>query len=465
MKRTLSLLLALVLCASLLGGCGGQTATESAAPDRADADIDWQYMSAEDTKAMLDNGEPVLILDSRPDDMYNAGHIPGAYHLPCYPVDTPELEQLLVDAAADLKALDAPSVIVCKTGNKGAKRAISVLIDQGVPAEQLYILEGGGEGWTYEDYLTTENDSPAEPTVLGDASTGSVTADVTVAKTKVYVPAQWIKELVDGSLPQSSDYVILEASWGEPSDDYKAAHIPGAVHINTDDVESPEYWNLRSPEEITALMSKLGITKDTTVVVYGDSGGAAARVAFTCLWAGVEEVHVLDGGFEAWTAAGYDTASGVEESTATTADFGVTIPAHPEYVLSMPEDVIEAQKDPNFRLISIRSWEEFTGETSGYSYIDRVGEPEGAVWGHNTEDYYHEDGTVKSVDELKDMWAEWDISTDNILSFYCGTGWRACVPFLICYEAGMTNMNVYDGGWFAWQLDESLPVQLGDPRA
>ena len=150
MKRTLSLLLALVLCASLLGGCGGQTATESAAPDRADADIDWQYMSAEDTKAMLDNGEPVLILDSRPDDMYNAGHIPGAYHLPCYPVDTPELEQLLVDAAADLKALDAPIVIVCKSGNKGAKRAISVLIDEGVSADRLFILEGGGEGWPYD---------------------------------------------------------------------------------------------------------------------------------------------------------------------------------------------------------------------------------------------------------------------------------------------------------------------------
>ena len=66
------------------------------------------------------------------------------------PVDTPELEQLLVDAAADLKALDAPIVIVCKTGNKGAKRAISVLIDEGVSADRLFILEGGGEGWPYD---------------------------------------------------------------------------------------------------------------------------------------------------------------------------------------------------------------------------------------------------------------------------------------------------------------------------
>lgn len=148
MKRTL--LLALALCASLLGGCGGQTATESAAPDRADADIDWQYMSAEDTKAMLDNGEPVLILDSRPDDMYNAGHIEGCLHVPCYPVDTPELENVLRDAVPTLQESDDPIVIVCKSGNKGAKRAISVLIDEGVSADRLFILEGGGEGWPYD---------------------------------------------------------------------------------------------------------------------------------------------------------------------------------------------------------------------------------------------------------------------------------------------------------------------------
>ncbi len=65
---------------------------------------------------------------------------------------------------------------------------------------------------------------------------------------------------------------------------------------------------------------------------------------------------------------------------------------------------------------------------------------------------------------MKGYLEESGASLDNELSFYCGTGWRATIPFLICYENGMTNMTVYDGGWYQWQMDDSLPVQVGIPR-
>ena len=146
-----------------LAGCGKETTEEGASADRADADIAWQYMTADELVEKLENGDPVIVLDSRPDDMYSAGHIPGAYHVPCFPVDTEEAEQMLVDASENLGG-DAPIAIVCKTGNKGAKRAISVLIDAGIAEERLFILEGGGEGWTSEEWTTTENDSTV-PTV------------------------------------------------------------------------------------------------------------------------------------------------------------------------------------------------------------------------------------------------------------------------------------------------------------
>lgn len=149
MRRVLSLSLSLLLALSLLAGCSQPPAENSPAADRADAAIDWQYKTADETKAMLDAQEGVIILDTRTDDMYSAGHIPGAYHVPCFPVDTAEKEQLLKDAVPNLGGED-PIVVVCKTGNKGAKRAISVLIDEGIPAERLFILEGGGEGWPYD---------------------------------------------------------------------------------------------------------------------------------------------------------------------------------------------------------------------------------------------------------------------------------------------------------------------------
>ena len=302
------------------------------------------------------------------------------------------------------------------------------------------------------------------------ASKVSGTAEVApVEKTKVFVSPEWVKSVIDGKQEESKDFVILEAAWGEVADDkaYTDGHIPGAIHMNTDYVESEEFWNIRTPEEITELMKKYGITKDTTVITYGNTPVIAAddRVAMTLLWAGVENVKNLSGGIDAWKNAGYELETTVNEPKATDKDFGVTIPAHPEYILSIDQVKDKLKNDKNFKLVSIRSRDEFEGKTSGYGYIDRAGEPLGAIWGHDTDDasYNNEDGTVVGLDKLNEYLKESGASTDNEISYYCGTGWRAAIPFLIEYENGIKNVSVYDGGWFQWQKDPENPVQLGAP--
>ena len=144
----------------ILVGCDSTDSNgqQAAQADRADANIDWQYMTADELAQKLDAGDPVIVLDIRTDDMYNAGHIKGAYQVPVFPVDTAEAEQELTDAAKNLGEED-PVVIVCKTGNKGAKRAISVLEDAGISNDRLFILEGGGDGWNVAEWTTTDNDS------------------------------------------------------------------------------------------------------------------------------------------------------------------------------------------------------------------------------------------------------------------------------------------------------------------
>ena len=302
------------------------------------------------------------------------------------------------------------------------------------------------------------------------ASKVSETAEVApVEKTKVFVSPEWVKSVIDGKQEESKDFVILEAAWGEVADDkaYTEGHIPGAFHMNTDSIESEEFWNIRKPEEITELMKKYGITKDTTVITYGNTPVIAAddRVAMTLLWAGVENVKNLSGGIDAWKNAGYELETTVNEPKATDKDFGVTIPAHPEYILSIDQVKDKLKNDKNFKLVSIRSRDEFEGKTSGYGYIDRAGEPLGAIWGHDTDDasYNNEDGTVVGLDKLNEYLKESGASTDNEISYYCGTGWRAAIPFLIEYENGIKNVSVYDGGWFQWQKDPENPVQLGAP--
>lgn len=325
-------------------------------------------------------------------------------------------------------------------------------------------------GMAADTSADTTKDTAAAKLETGEetGNSSAVKADP-VEKKKVYVSPDWVQSVLDGNQEESKDYMVLECAWGTVQDaaSYKDGHIVGAYHMNTDDIESEEYWNIRTPEEIKALMAEYGITKDTTVICYSDKGTNSAddRVAFTLLWAGVENVKCLDGGFEAWLESGYETEKTINTLQAADKEFGVEIPAHPEYILSIDQVKEKLADDDNFKLVSIRSRDEFLGKTSGYGYIDRAGEPEGAVWGHDTDDgsYLNENGTTAGLDVLKGYLEESGASLDNELSFYCGTGWRATIPFLICYENGMTNMTLYDGGWYQWQMDDSLPVQVGDP--
>ncbi|WP_455537961.1 sulfurtransferase [Terrisporobacter sp.] len=305
-----------------------------------------------------------------------------------------------------------------------------------------------------------------------DSSNKSNVKAEAVATEKVFVTPEWVQSVIDGNQKESDNYAILEASWGTYKDSptYTKGHIPGALHVDTSSVECEPYWNLSKPEVVKQGMLDLGVTKDTTVILYSSDPSAVSRVAYAYLWAGVKNVKILDGGLTSWENAGYKTDKTVEKATAAK-DFGTKVPAHPEYVLSIDDAKEKLANDKNFKLVSIRSKDEFLGKTSGYSYIDRAGEPKGAVWGHagsdpyNMEDYVHEDGTFITADEMVKLWEDCDFTKDNELSFYCGTGWRASVPWLIAYDAGWNGMTVYDGGWYEWQMDGSLPVQVGDPNS
>lgn len=291
-----------------------------------------------------------------------------------------------------------------------------------------------------------------------------------VDKKKVFVNSDWVKSVMDNKQEESKDYAILEVSWGSVDDspEYKDGHIPGAIHVDTGSIEGEPLWNIKTAEEVEAAMLELGLTKDTTAILYGKDVSGTARVATAYLWAGIENVKILDGGLDKWKESGYEIETTINEPTAVS-EFGTKVPAHPEYLMPIDEAKNKLENDENFKLVSIRSYPEFIGETSGYSYIDKAGEPRGAVWGkggttaYTMEDYTHEDGTYINLEEMKSLWSDLEFNIDNELSFYCGTGWRASIPFLIMYENGMENMTIYDGGWLEWQNHDDYPVQVGDP--
>ncbi len=298
------------------------------------------------------------------------------------------------------------------------------------------------------------------------------------------VSANWLNELImTGTAPEFNNkkYVICHAYY-QNRGTYEEGHIPKAIDLDTNLLESSETWNIRSPEELKITLEQLGITYDTTVILYGrfsypdinnpfpgSSAGhlGAMRCAFIMIYAGVKDVRILNGGLQSWIDTGFETTT-KEYIRHPVNDFGASIPSHPEFVVDIKE-AKEILKDPNKNLVSVRSWKEFIGQVSGYSYIEKKGRIPGAVFANCGRDAYHMenyrnlDHTTREYHEIKKMWEEVGINPNKHNSFYCGTGWRGSEAFFNAWLMGWGNISVFDGGWFEWS-NEGNSYETGTPK-
>jgi 3-mercaptopyruvate sulfurtransferase SseA len=299
------------------------------------------------------------------------------------------------------------------------------------------------------------------------------------------VSAQWLHGLIEqGTAPEyhNRSYVICHAHYRN-RDAYTEGHIPGAVDMDTCSLESPETWNRRSPEEIKRTLENLGITSETTVILYGrfsspdnsdpfpgSSAGhlGAIRCAFIMMYAGVKDVRVLNGGLQSWIDAGYDVVTD-EVPHQAPVDFGTAIPSRPEFAVDIPE-AKEMLRADDKNLVCVRSWPEFIGEVSGYNYIQKKGRIPGAVFANCGSDAYHMenyrnlDHTTREYHEIERMLADVNIHPEHHNAFYCGTGWRGSEAFFNAWLMGWPRVSVFDGGWFEWSSDNQNPYETGVPK-
>ncbi len=257
------------------------------------------------------------------------------------------------------------------------------------------------------------------------------------------VDARWLDaRRAAGSL------VVAEVSWAPAAkaNEYNAAHLPGAIHINTDVFEngSPR-WHLRPVAELHAALGELGITANDTVVVYSHQSTAAARVWWVMEYAGVKDIRYLNGGLASWRGVGLpvDATPTVLARTRFHATPRVEVLADTRYVQQLRDGI----------LVDVRSRREFTGEVSGYSYIDAKGRIPGARAAGNASDsarlYQNADGSLRDLDEIREMWRAAGVLDGRELVFYCGGGWRSSLAFLYARAMGLRARN-YSDGWSAW---------------
>ena len=283
------------------------------------------------------------------------------------------------------------------------------------------------------------------------------------------VSAVWVKALLDFhqsnlQLPRppnysNNHYVILEASWAniDKAKDYRRGHIPGAIHLNTDELENGyPRWKLRPERELQQVIGQHGITRQTTVVVYGKQLVAAARVWWVLKYAGVVDVRLLDGGFEMWETLGYprETASRTPVPVTFTALVNSNLLATTDYVRSH----LQSQR---IWLADARSEAEFNGSKSGYKYLDCKGRiPTSLAIGNADDDswlYKQRDGLLRAPAEIDALWQKQGIvskknsrSFDREVIFYCGGGWRSSLAFFYAWLLGYQNIRNYSDGWSGW---------------
>jgi 3-mercaptopyruvate sulfurtransferase SseA len=299
---------------------------------------------------------------------------------------------------------------------------------------------------------------------------------------KLVHPA-WLRRLTEEERPETyrgNAYLLFHVNFGAP-EEYDDSHLPGALYLDTNRLEDLADWNRRPVDELRANLLALGISADTTVILYGrDTIGdarekapgsrvgqlAATRVALILHYAGVRDVRVLDGGYDHWVRAGNPVETAIRHPQPISS-FGGEIPQRPEFIVDIAEakSVLAAE---DAVLVSVRSWREQTGEASGYDYIGRTGRLAGDVWGGGGSDAYqmqhyrNVDNTMRAYPEIAARWQEAGVTPDRRVAFYCGTGWRASEAWFCALLMGWPRIAVYDGGWLEWAQDPSNPIEVGD---
>ena len=252
--------------------------------------------------------------------------------------------------------------------------------------------------------------------------------------------------------------VIVDARFnlfdvGEGRAAYLEAHIPGAVYVHLDDdLSGPPLTDsgrhpLPSPDALRALFSRLGIGTDSQVVVYDQRDGmVAARLWWMLRYMGHAAAAVLDGGWKAWTEAGYATAGG--EETRAAARFEGS-PASDRVVTV--DDVAAAPC-----LVDCRDPRRYRGEEEP---IDPVaGHIPGAVNRFHRENV-DADGRFLPPQELAEGLETLLAGTPLTETvFYCGSGVTACHGLLAACHAGLGEGRLYVGSWSEWCSDPTRPI-------
>lgn len=246
---------------------------------------------------------------------------------------------------------------------------------------------------------------------------------------------------------------------------YDTGHLPGALKIDWQlDFWHPVMRDFIPPEQVSALLSRLGILPDDQVVLYGDKSNWWAAYAFWFLtYSGVQGLKLMDGGRQKWISEGRELTTLIP-----TVQVGEPPVLEPnEHLRAYRDDVLahlELVKNGSGALVDIRSPDEFSGKVTHMPNYPQEGVLRGGhipgarnvPWAKAT----NEDGTFRSVEELRALYSAEGITSAQEIMTYCRIAERSSHTwFALTQLLGFPYVKNYDGSWTEWGNAVGLPIE------
>ncbi|WP_338826806.1 sulfurtransferase [Neomoorella thermoacetica] len=279
-------------------------------------------------------------------------------------------------------------------------------------------------------------------------SKSTVTA-LDLQKSAYFVTVDWLKDNLN-------NVVLLDA---RKDTDYNKGHIPGAINAtwqsfaNMDGKPGQPNWGTLLPaDKLAVKIGSLGIDGKKTVIVYADPSGWGedGRVVWTLKMAGITDAKMLDGGWKAWKAVGGQ----ITQEVPSPKPVQFTIKAMDENFNATTDWII--QNSSHIKIVDVRSEKEYQGATD-------FGEARG---GHLPQAInlpftksFNSDGTIKSTDELKQIFTQAGLRPEDEIVTYCTKGIRSAHMALLLRMAGFTKTRNYDASFYEWAGNTSLPLE------
>ena len=307
--------------------------------------------------------------------------------------------------------------------------------------------------------------SPSDP-----APVGSQDNPQALALPTPLISAQALHAALQARANDPSAIRVVDARWYlleplDPATEYRKAHLPGAVRADMEQdlaqKPGPGRHPLPSAERFVAAMRRLGISRHTFVVVYDDKGGTVAGRLWWLLRAfGHREVALLDGGLQAWVAAGFELS--VDVPTPAPGNFEGHLDAsclvvRAEVEALVASGALKTGGPAAPLLIDSRAGERYRGEMEPVD--PRAGHIPGAV---NVPILSHlTGGKLQPPAVLRQRFEQAGVTGERQVIFYCGSGVNACLNLLAMELAGFSGGRIYAGSWSDWCAIEGLPLAVG----